>query len=119
MTSASLKVTVFIVVIVTYTLATNVFATSIQTGDALIAETQPSANAGSQSDTGGLLSEIQQMMPHLEQALIIFTSFNGILIVFGAAAYLLRKRLDSQSVSTLASIRATQSPLHKTKSDPT
>jgi len=55
------------------------------------------------------LSQLQQKMPNLKQALIIFTSLNGILIVFGAAALVLRKRLDDQSASTLASIKATQS----------
>ena len=117
--SASLKATVFFVALVTQTLAANVLATPTQTGDAPLTETHMSASAVSQEDTSGWLSGIQQIMPNLEQALIIFTCVNGILIVFGTAAYLLRKRLDSQSASTLASIRATQSPLQKTTTDST
>lgn len=116
--SASIKVVVFLVALVTYTLAGNVLASSTQTADAPISETQTTVNTGAQQDASGLLSEIHQAMPNLEQALIIFTSFNGILIVLGAAAYVLRERLNDQSASTLASIKATQSPMHKNNSDP-
>ena len=68
-----------------------------------------------QQDSGGLLSRIKQTMPNLEQALIIFTSFNGLLIVFGAVALVVKKRMEDDSASTLASIKATQSRIPQEK----
>ena len=84
-------------------------ATSPQSGAVATYNEQEKLLNNSPQDTGGLLSEINQKMPNLKLALIIFTSFNGILIVLGAIALVFKKRLEDQSASTLASIKATQS----------
>ena len=75
------------------------------------AEKQPdnSQQDNTQQGSGGLMSRINQTTPNLEQALIIFTSFNAILIVFGAIALVLKNRMEDESASALASIKATQS----------
>ena len=100
--------------------------TMLGSPEKVVAASTPMANATtidgqqqrlteSQQPQSGLLSQIQQKMPNLKQALIIFTILNGILIVFGTALYVIRNMLDNQSASTLVSIKNTQSrfPLEK------
>lgn len=53
-------------------------------------------------------SWIVRNIPALQQALILFTSVNAILIVFGGVAYLLKKRMENETASTLASIKDKQ-----------
>jgi len=115
--SASLKATIILLAIAMQLLAGNVLATSKQTANAATSEEQVKVHSNTQQDSDDLLSQIHQKIPNLEQALIIFTSFNGILIVSGAAVYGLRKRLDDQSASTLASIKATQSRIAMEKDE--
>ena len=102
------------------TLSGNILAASGQTDATVIPKDVEKELNNLQQDnpqqgTGGWLSRINQTMPNLERALIIFTSFNGLLIVFGAAALVVKKRMEDESASTLASIKATQSRIPQEK----
>ena len=56
-----------------------------------------------------LTTQLQQNMPHLEQALIIFTGANGLLIISGLLLIYMKNRLHRQSAQTLATFRTSQS----------
>lgn len=56
-----------------------------------------------------LITQLQQSMPHLEQALIIFTSANGLLIISGLLLVYMKERLHRQSAQTLATFRTSRS----------
>lgn len=55
------------------------------------------------------ITQLQQTMPHLEQALIIFASANGLLIISGLLLIYMKERLHRQSAQTLATFRTSQS----------
>ena len=54
------------------------------------------------------ITHLQQTMPHLEQALIIFVSANGLLIISGLLLVYMKERLHRQSTQTLATFRTHQ-----------
>ena len=56
-----------------------------------------------------LITQLQQTMPHLEQALIIFAGANGLLIISGLLLIYMKERLHRQSAQTLATFKASQS----------
>ncbi|WP_455221421.1 hypothetical protein [Kaarinaea lacus] len=59
------------------------------------------------NDQNNRATHLHQAAPYLNQALIIFTSTNGILIVCGVVLIVLKERLHRQSAKTLASLKAT------------
>ncbi|MEJ2180440.1 MAG: hypothetical protein P8Y28_08390 [Gammaproteobacteria bacterium] len=113
--SIAMIATIVLLAIVMLWSAEKIFAASTPVVNATTTEGQQQPHPGPQQPQTGVLAQIQQTMPNLKQALIIFTSLNGILIALGAALYVLRNMLDNQSASTLASIKNTQSrfPLEK------
>lgn len=119
-TSSFFKAIHILLVMGMFTPSGNMLAASVQTDATAIskeAEKEPNnlQQDNPQQDSSGLLSRINRTMPNLEQALIIFTSFNGLLIVLGAVALVLKKRMEDNSASTLASIKATQSRIPQEK----
>ena len=58
------------------------------------------------NDRNSLMTYLHQAAPHLNQALIIFTSTNGVLIVCGIVLIVLKERLHRQSARTLAGLKA-------------
>jgi hypothetical protein len=74
------------------------------TGVAITDPENQQANA-----SNGLITRLQRTMPHLDQALIIFSSVNGILIVSGLLLVFLKERLHRQSAQTLATLKSAHS----------
>ncbi len=71
-------------------------------------ETSNMPTASQQHSLDEKTSWIARNIPALQQALILFTSINAVLIVFGGVTYLLKKRMENESASTLASIKDKQ-----------
>jgi hypothetical protein len=79
-------------------------------------ETQANLNEAAHASPSERPSERHQvangtlgrLAPHLEQALIIFTSANVFVIVFGVILVFLKERLHSQTSHTLAALKVPQ-----------
>ena len=67
----------------------------------------------------GHVTPPHQSAPHLEQALVIFTSVNGVLIVCGLLLILVKERLQRDSTQTLAMLKNARdiesNPAHNTQ----
>lgn len=62
-------------------------------------------------------TRLHKAMPYLEQALIIFTSANGFVIVCGAVLLFLKARMQRQSALSFATAKAPQRTESKTAAD--
>jgi hypothetical protein len=113
------------VAIVLLSLATHIFtgqtladeiavATDAEAPGILTETTRSVATGKAESETTTVsgdnrITHLQQTMPHLEQALIIFVSANGLLIISGLLFIYMKERLHRQSAQTLATFRTSQS----------
>lgn len=110
-TSIAMIATIVLLTIIMLWSSEQVLAASTPAANVTTTDGQQPTHPGPQQAQSGVLAQIQRTMPNLKQALIIFTSLNGILIVLAAALYVFRNMLHNQSASTLASIKNTQSRL--------
>jgi len=68
------------------------------------------------ADNPAVSQPANQSMPYLDQALILFTSVNGVIIVCGVILIFVRGRLNRQSSNTLTHLKASSQTTQMFKS---